>query len=41
MRRSGDRAELIDAGKDLYGRPRRFFDVTLPATASGVVGGRC
>ena len=33
-------AELIDAGKDLYGSPRQtFFHVTLPATATGVVGG--
>jgi spermidine/putrescine transport system permease protein len=33
-------SELIDAGKDLYGSPRAtFFHVTLPATASGVVGG--
>ena len=31
---------MIDAGKDLYGSPRQtFFHVTLPATASGVVGG--
>ena len=33
-------AELIDAGKDLDGSPRQtFFHVTLPATATGVVGG--
>lgn len=31
---------LINAGKDLYGTPRQtFWHVTLPATASGVVGG--
>lgn len=31
---------LIDAGKDLYGTPRRtFWHVTLPATRQGVLGG--
>lgn len=33
-------SSLIDAGKDLYGTPRKtFWFVTLPATRQGVLGG--